>query len=213
MPDDAELLRTARLRAGLTQRQLAERAGTSQAMVARIEGRRQSPSLSTLRRLLDVCGSNIQLKVEGETEGRTPGARAAQARTVRHLVLVMGEARVAVRLDAVREVLGEVSPHRLPAQPPHMVGVALVHGEPLACVDLAGLIGLPPAETGTAAVLEIAGGPVAALVGAADQILDLDAQSVTAVPAGWSMCPALNGLAAAGGEVLGVLDPGRLRLG
>jgi transcriptional regulator with XRE-family HTH domain len=127
--DDAQLLRDARLRAGLTQRRLAELAGTSQAMVARIEGRRQAPSLTTLRRLLDACGSNIQVHVEGEI-GPEVAASTAGSETARHLVLVMGEARIAVRLDAVREVLPGVSLSRLPAQPPSMSGVALVRGQP-----------------------------------------------------------------------------------
>ena len=120
MPDDdAELLRRARRRAGLTQRQLAERAGTSQAMVARIEGGRQAPSLSTLRRLTDACGSHIKLQVEGDTSVAEPAGDGIPA-TSRHLVLEMGEARVAVRLDAVREVLPGLTPRGLPAQPPHM---------------------------------------------------------------------------------------------
>ncbi len=210
MPDDAELLRRARRRAGLTQRQLAERAGTSQAMVARIEGRRQAPSLATLRRLMDACGANIKLQVEGEIS--IPAGDGAAA-TSRHLVLEMGEARVAVRLDTVREVLPGLSPRQLPAQPPHMAGVALVRGEPLACVDLAGLIGLPPAQAGAAAVLVTPAGPLGALVTGAERILDLDPQDIAPLPAGWSRCAAVAGLGVAGGEVLPVLDPGRLRLG
>lgn len=212
MPDDAELLRRARRRAGLTQRQLAERAGTSQAMVARIEGRRQAPSLATLRRLMDACGANIKLQVEGEISILEPAGHGISA-TSRHLVLEMGEARVAVRLDAVREVLPGLSARQLPAQPPHMAGVALVRGEPLACVDLAGLIGLPPAQAGAAAVLVTPAGPLGALVSAAERMLDLDPQDIAPLPAGWSGCAALAGLAIAGGEVLPVLDPGRLRLG
>jgi transcriptional regulator with XRE-family HTH domain len=54
------LLREARRRAGLTQRELAERAGTSQAAVARIERGRQSPSLETLQRLVRACGFDIR---------------------------------------------------------------------------------------------------------------------------------------------------------
>jgi chemotaxis signal transduction protein/DNA-binding XRE family transcriptional regulator len=210
--DDAELLRQARLRAGLSQRRLAERAGTSQAMVARIEGRRQSPSLPTLRRLLAACGSDIHLQVEGEmTAGE--GAAAAAPPTARHLVLEMGDARLAVRLDAVLEVLPALPLRRLPAQPPHMAGVALVRGRPLACVELAGLIGLPPAQARATAVLETAAGPLGALVGAADRVLELDSQAVTPIPPGWSGCAAVTGLATADGQLLAVLDPGLLRIG
>lgn len=49
-------LRTARRRAGLTQRQLAERAGTSQAAVARYERGRTVPDVATLARLLAAAG-------------------------------------------------------------------------------------------------------------------------------------------------------------
>lgn len=53
-------LRAARRRAGLTQRQLAERAGTSQAAVARYEGGRTVPDLATLARLLHACGYRLR---------------------------------------------------------------------------------------------------------------------------------------------------------
>lgn len=54
--DAATLLRTARLRAGLTQRALARRAGTSQSVVARIESGHTDPGVETLRRLLEAAG-------------------------------------------------------------------------------------------------------------------------------------------------------------
>jgi transcriptional regulator with XRE-family HTH domain len=54
------LLREARRRAGLTQRELADRAGTSQAAVARIERGRQSPSLETLQRLVRACDLDLR---------------------------------------------------------------------------------------------------------------------------------------------------------
>jgi chemotaxis signal transduction protein len=79
-------------------------------------------------------------------------------------------------------------------------------------VDLAGLIGLPPAQAHAVAVLETADGPLGALAGAADEMLELEPGEVTPMPAGWSGCIAVTGLAAAGGEVLPVLDPGLLRL-
>lgn len=209
--DDAALVRRARLRAGLSQRQLAQRAGTSQAMVARVEGGRQSPSLPTLRRLLEACGSDIHLQVEGEvTEDWAADTRAA---TTRHLVIAIGEARIAVRLDAVREVLPAVALHQIPAQPPHMAGVALVRGQPLPCVDLAATIGLPAAEARTVVVLETAAGPLGALVGAADEVLEVDPQSVSRISPGWSGCAAVVGLAAVEGELLAILDPSALRLG
>ena len=55
------LVREARRRAGLTQRELAARAGTSQAAVARIERGRQTPSLETLQRLIRACGLDLRI--------------------------------------------------------------------------------------------------------------------------------------------------------
>src|SRR5882762_2888529 len=64
MPSTAELLRHARLRAGLSQRQLAGRAGTAQSHVARIEGGQTSPTWDTLERLLEAAGYELAAKVE-----------------------------------------------------------------------------------------------------------------------------------------------------
>ncbi len=58
-----ELLRQARRRAGLTQRALAERAGTSQSVVARIEGGRTDPSSETLLRLLEAAGAELRCQI------------------------------------------------------------------------------------------------------------------------------------------------------
>ena len=52
----AQLLLEARSRAGMSQRELADRAQTSQSVVARIEGGQSSPSVGTLSRLLAAAG-------------------------------------------------------------------------------------------------------------------------------------------------------------
>jgi transcriptional regulator with XRE-family HTH domain len=57
------LLRQARERAGLTQRQLAERAKTSQSVVARIEQGRVDPSTATLSRLLAAAGFELRTEL------------------------------------------------------------------------------------------------------------------------------------------------------
>lgn len=49
----------ARRRAGLTQRQLAERTGVAQPAIARIEAGRVSPRIDTLDRLLRECGYTV----------------------------------------------------------------------------------------------------------------------------------------------------------
>jgi transcriptional regulator with XRE-family HTH domain len=54
------LLRAARDRAGLTQRELARRCGTSQSVVARIENGRTDPSTATLEHLLAAAGFELR---------------------------------------------------------------------------------------------------------------------------------------------------------
>jgi uncharacterized protein len=61
MPEVAELIRDARADAGITQSELARRAGTSQPTVAHYEAGRVEPSLSTLTRLLRACGYEIEM--------------------------------------------------------------------------------------------------------------------------------------------------------
>lgn len=61
--DASALLRSARSRSGLTQRALAERAGTSQSVVARIELGRSSPTVATLHRLLEATGHVVEARL------------------------------------------------------------------------------------------------------------------------------------------------------
>ena len=62
-PLSGALLREARLRAGLTQRALAQRAETSQSVVARIEQGRSDPSTATLARLLAAAGFELRAEL------------------------------------------------------------------------------------------------------------------------------------------------------
>lgn len=55
----ADLLRNARLRAGLTQRELAKRAGRPQSSIARWESGAMQPRLETLLELLRACGFDL----------------------------------------------------------------------------------------------------------------------------------------------------------
>ena len=56
----------ARLRAGLTQQQLAERMGTKQSVIARIEAGRPLPSLRTLQRYAQATHSTIKISLEAK---------------------------------------------------------------------------------------------------------------------------------------------------
>jgi transcriptional regulator with XRE-family HTH domain len=56
-----DLVREARRRAGLSQRELAERAGTTQSAVARLETGRSTPSFDTVLRLVRLCGLDLDV--------------------------------------------------------------------------------------------------------------------------------------------------------
>lgn len=60
----ANALIGARVRAGLTQTQLAERMGTSQSAVARLESGRRLPSVATLEKLAAATGSKLRIVLE-----------------------------------------------------------------------------------------------------------------------------------------------------
>lgn len=54
------IIRFARLRAGLTQQELGARAGISQPALARIEAGRITPRIDTMQRLLVHCGMSLE---------------------------------------------------------------------------------------------------------------------------------------------------------
>jgi len=57
------ILQAARARAGLSQRRLAQRAGTTQSVVARIELGKTSPTWQTLTRLLAAAGFELDTRI------------------------------------------------------------------------------------------------------------------------------------------------------
>ena len=56
-----DLVREARKRAGLTQRELAEFAGTTQSALARVESGRTAPSFDQVLRLVRLCGFDLDI--------------------------------------------------------------------------------------------------------------------------------------------------------
>jgi transcriptional regulator with XRE-family HTH domain len=56
-----DLVREARRRAGLTQRALADRAGTTQSAIARLESGRTRPAFDDVLRLVRVCGLDLDV--------------------------------------------------------------------------------------------------------------------------------------------------------
>jgi transcriptional regulator with XRE-family HTH domain len=73
------LIRTTRLRRGLSQERLARRTGTRQSAISRLEADEISPSIETLDLLLRAMGQ--QLLIDGETPEREydPAHRRATA--------------------------------------------------------------------------------------------------------------------------------------
>lgn len=104
MHDAAGMLRTARRRAGLSQRELARRAGVPQPTVSRIERGRVSPSVATLAPLIEACGMELEV-VERPGAGvdrtqlwdglvRSPAQRLAYAAaSARSVGALLGRAR------------------------------------------------------------------------------------------------------------------------
>lgn len=59
----ARALIAARTEAGLTQAQVAERMGTTQSVIARLEGGRTLPSIKTLYRYADATGTKPEINL------------------------------------------------------------------------------------------------------------------------------------------------------
>ncbi|MCA1823916.1 MAG: helix-turn-helix transcriptional regulator [Mycobacteriales bacterium] len=95
-----DLIREARRRAGLTQAQLAERAGTTQSAVARWESGRTSPSVDTLLRLLRLCGFRLDVALDRYDDSDLAQAQSllripveARAAELRRMVLMLEDMR------------------------------------------------------------------------------------------------------------------------
>jgi transcriptional regulator with XRE-family HTH domain len=194
-----ELLKEARDRAGLTQRELARRAGTSQAMVARIEGGRQSPSVATLERLIRACG--LALRVETDGEESAPARPAA--RTGRLLVWRSGGAAYAFPLEAVERIAELASLRRLPGQA-EGAGVVTVDGEAVTAIDAAERLGIDGGAPAQIVVVRVRAGHRALLVDQAETVADETA--VVPPPAGSGAASFVTGLAEVQGEQVVVLD-------
>jgi transcriptional regulator with XRE-family HTH domain len=91
-----DLIREARRRAGLSQRELAERAGTTQSAIARLETGASTPSLDTVTRLVRLCGFDLEVALV-----ERDGSDWTQAR--RLLALTPGQ-----RLDRAERTSGEM---------------------------------------------------------------------------------------------------------
>jgi predicted nucleotidyltransferase/DNA-binding XRE family transcriptional regulator len=85
----AELVRSARLSAGLSQHALARRAETSQSAVARYESGASTPSLTTLQRLLAAAGQELVVEARPlESRFAGPVGRRLEGREARLLSIL-----------------------------------------------------------------------------------------------------------------------------
>ncbi|MGZ4481086.1 MAG: chemotaxis protein CheW [Gaiellales bacterium] len=209
----AELLTQARRRAGFSQRGLARAAGTSQAMVARVEAGRQSPSLTTLERLVRACGLRVSVGLaEAESVAASVASAGRQAdrfpaggRVLR--CLVAGE-EFALPLGQVREVTAHVHPRRLPGQPDWMAGIAFVRGEAVPVIDAAGQLGLEPAvDPESMVVLDLAAGPAAIIVDRVSGIDSMPDGAVREPPVAVGAARHVAGIAELDGRLVVVLRP------
>ena len=99
-----ELVREGRKRAGLTQRQLADRAGTTQSAIARLEAGRSTPSLETVERLLRLCGLQLIVELAPYDDSDIRQAEALTGLTPEQRALRLG--RNVRRLAAMRAAIG-----------------------------------------------------------------------------------------------------------
>ena len=103
--DAARVLRYARRRAGLPQRQLAARARVAQPMIARIESGASVPRVDTFDRLLEACGMGLEVERRlGIGEDRSLPREMLKLSPRERLEGAEHDARVLERLDAATAV-------------------------------------------------------------------------------------------------------------
>lgn len=87
----------ARTSAGITQAQVAERIGTTQSVIARLESGRgkHSPSLSTLRKYAHALGCRLELRLVNEIETQKAEGRTSRSTGRRKSRLAVPKAEAA----------------------------------------------------------------------------------------------------------------------
>lgn len=101
----SHLIREARRRAGLSQAQLAERSGTTQSAIARIESGRTAPSMERITDLIRACGLDLEVRlVPYDDHGWSMVARNLQLTPAQRLDQLV---RAANFIGAGREAMEE----------------------------------------------------------------------------------------------------------
>lgn len=155
--DAGALLARVRREAGLTQAELARRARTSQAMVARYETGAASPTVRTLARLLRSAGHKLVLSGPAASKDQTPGMAAVRLREHRAEILAAAAAMGASNI----RIFGSVA-----------------RGEDTSESDIDLLVDFPAGERGLFPLLKLAG-EIERLVGSP---VDVAAVEVMAAP-------------------------------
>lgn len=141
------LVRTARHAAGITQAELAARAGTTQPAVAAYESGARKPNLATLSRLLDGCEHDVEVLAR-------PRVRRGAASLAELFPTISEDLSGDREHDAVRLLFGFTDDFRGSSRPGR---VALIAEEPAPTDDarfdaaLAGIAEFFAAEAGIAA--------------------------------------------------------------
>lgn len=101
-PSAATLLRTARTAAGLSQAELAARAGVTQSVISVYESGRRQPALPTLTALVEAAGARLEVRVRRQsvTLSRLSGPLGKRLRRNRAAVLRAAAAH-GVRISGV----------------------------------------------------------------------------------------------------------------
>lgn len=95
-----DLIHEARRRAGLTQSELAARAGTSQPGIARWESGRTAVSLDDVLRLVGLCGFDLEIMLVSRDE--SDAAQAARLAGLTGQERIDRHARLVRQLSAMR---------------------------------------------------------------------------------------------------------------
>ena len=114
------LIRDARRAAGITQRELAELAGTAQPAVAAYESGARTPSLATLERLLGACEHDVELVAR-------PRVRRGAASLAELSQTISEDVKRGSERDALRLLFGFADDFRRSSRPGR---IALMEDEP-----------------------------------------------------------------------------------
>jgi uncharacterized protein len=97
----ARVIRDVRRRRGLTQDQLARRAGTSQSVISAYEHGRRDPGYETLRKLVEAAGEQLRVDAVAPVSDLPPPADLAEHARRLLDVLSLADAVPVRRLDPI----------------------------------------------------------------------------------------------------------------